>query len=122
MRNRKTNIFFGIDWILILFYFVLIFIGWLNIYSATVTDEPISLVNFSTEYGKQLIWIGFSIPIILLILMFEAKFYEKYASIIYLISLLKIRRLSGTGTELMSLNMNSTPTSQYCSCKLLTQC
>ncbi|WP_372793121.1 rod shape-determining protein RodA [Lutibacter sp.] len=101
MRNRKTNIFFGIDWILILFYFVLIFIGWLNIYSATVTDEPISLVNFSTEYGKQLIWIGFSIPIILLILMFEAKFYEKYASIIYLISLISL-----VGLFILGKNIN----------------
>ncbi len=90
MRIRKTNIFYGIDWILILFYFILIFIGWINIYSATVTDKQISLINFSTEYGKQLIWIGFSFPIILLILMFETKFYENFASIIYLISLISL--------------------------------
>lgn len=88
MRSRKTNIFYGIDWILILFYFILIFLGWLNIYSATITDEAYRLINFSTEYGKQLIWIGLSLPIILLILMFEAKFYEKFASIIYLGALL----------------------------------
>ena len=73
---------------LILFYFILIFLGWLNIYSATITDEAYKLINFSTEYGKQLIWIGLSLPIILLILMFEAKFYERFASIIYLGALL----------------------------------
>ena len=87
MRNRKNNIFFGIDWILILFYVVLIFIGWLNIYSATYTNEQIELLNFTTEYGKQLIWIGCSVPIILVILIFDAKFYEQYASIIYLAAL-----------------------------------
>ena len=87
MRNRKNNIFFGIDWILILFYAVLIFIGWLNIYSATYTNEQIELLNFTTEYGKQLIWIGCSVPIILVILIFDANFYEQYASIIYIAAL-----------------------------------
>jgi rod shape determining protein RodA len=83
VRSRKDNIFHGIDWILVLFYFVFIFLGWINIYAATISETQFDLLNFSTEYGKQLIWIGLSFPIILLILMFEAKFYEKYASIIY---------------------------------------
>lgn len=87
MRNRKDNIFHGMDWILVLFYFVFIFLGWINIYAATISENEFDLLNFTTEYGKQLIWIGFSIPIILLILLFEAKFYEKYAVIIYVIFL-----------------------------------
>ena len=93
MRSRKTNIFYGIDWVLVLFYFILIFFGWINIYSATITEEQFELINFSTEYGKQLIWIGLSLPIILLILLFDAKFYEKYASLIYLISLASLAGL-----------------------------
>jgi len=87
LRSKKKNIFYGIDWVLILLYLILIFLGWVNIYSATITENNINLVNFSTEYGKQLIWIGFSFPIILIILLFDAKFYERFASIIYLISL-----------------------------------
>jgi len=90
LRSKKNNIFYGIDWILILFYVILIFLGWINIYSATIIidENSYNLINFSTEYGKQLIWIGLSFPIILLILIFEAKFYEKYASVIYLVGLL----------------------------------
>ncbi|SDX40600.1 rod shape determining protein RodA [Lutibacter oricola] len=86
MRSKKNNIFLGIDWVLVGFYFVLIFIGWLNIYAATLDEIDYDLINFSTEYGKQLVWIGLSIPLILLILMFDSKFYEKYSSIIYIIS------------------------------------
>ena len=100
MRSRKTNIFFGIDWVLILFYFVLIFFGWINIYSATITEEQFDIINFSTEYGKQLIWIGLSLPIILLILLFDAKFYEKYASLIYLISLISLAGLFVLGKNI----------------------
>ena len=72
---------------------MLVFIGWINIYSATITEEQFDLINFTTEYGKQLIWIGLSFPIILLILLFDAKFYEKYASLIYLISLISLAGL-----------------------------
>lgn len=88
MRSKKKNIFHGIDWVLVLFYFIFILIGWINIYSATITNESYNLINFSTEYGKQLIWIGLSIPLILVILLFETKFYEKYASIIYVVSVI----------------------------------
>lgn len=108
MRSRKDNIFHGIDWVLVLFYFVFIFLGWINIYAATIINGNQSdLLNFSTEYGKQLIWIGFSFPIILLILMFEAKFYEKYASIIYGSSLLLL-----AGLFILGKNINGS-TSWY---------
>lgn len=88
MRSKKNNIFLGIDWVLVLFYFLLIFLGWLNIYSATITDTEASLINLDSEYGKQIIWICLSVPLILFILMFEAKLYEKYASLLYIIGLL----------------------------------
>ena len=101
MRSRKENIFYGIDWVLILLYCMLIFLGWINIYSATVTENQINLINFSTEYGKQLIWIGLSFPIILLILLFEAKFFMKFASIIYLISLASL-----VGLFILGKNIN----------------
>ncbi|PKP14473.1 MAG: rod shape-determining protein RodA [Bacteroidetes bacterium HGW-Bacteroidetes-3] len=100
MRSRKDNIFHGIDWILVLFYFVFIFLGWINIYAATINEIQFDLLNFSTEYGKQLIWIGLSLPIILLILMFEAKFYEKYASIIYVITLILLAGLFVLGKNI----------------------
>lgn len=108
MRNRKDNIFHGIDWILVLFYFIFIFLGWINIYSATIINEnQLELLNFSTEYGKQLIWIGLSFPIILLILLFEARFYEKYAPIIYLFFLVLL-----AGLFLLGKNINGS-TSWY---------
>lgn len=100
MRIRKKNIFYGIDWLLVFLYFILIFLGWINIYSATITENEISLINLSSEYGKQLIWIGLSFPIILLILLFETKFYEKFASIIYLISLASLIGLFILGTNI----------------------
>jgi rod shape determining protein RodA len=85
---------------LVLFYFAFIFIGWINIYSATITEESYGLINLSTEYGKQLIWIGLSIPLILVILLFETKFYEKYASVIYVVSIISLAGLFVLGKNI----------------------
>ena len=93
MRSKKNNIFLGVDWLLVLLYFILIFLGWINIYAATITEEQTSILNLTAEYGKQLLWIGLSIPLILLILMFDAKLYEKYSSVIYVISIISLAGL-----------------------------
>lgn len=100
MRTRGNNIFKGIDWILVLCYLVLIFMGWINIYSATYTDEVLPILNFETEYGKQLIWIGLSFPLILIILMVDSKFYERYSSLIYLTSMLSLLLLFPFGKNI----------------------
>ena len=69
--------------------------GWLNIYSSSlssVTGDG-SIFDLSQFYGKQMLYIGLTIPLILVILFVEGKFYEKYASLIYTISVLSIAGL-----------------------------
>jgi len=85
LRQEQNNIFAGIDWILILLYFLLVAFGWMNIYAASKTEEEVELLSFSTKYGKQLIFICCAIPLIITILFFNSKFYEKYSSIFYII-------------------------------------
>ncbi|MEC4004638.1 rod shape-determining protein RodA [Flavobacterium sp. SUN052] len=93
MRNQSvTN---NIDWISIVFYFALVIMGWLNIYSSslsTVVGES-SIFDFNQIYGKQFLFIIFSIPIIFVVLSVEAKFYEKYSIIIFAVSLLSLMGL-----------------------------
>ena len=90
MRAEKNNIFYGIDWILVILYVVLVGFGWMNIYAATTTDNSSSLLDLSTRYGKQLLWITLCIPLIIIILFFNSKFYEKFATILYLIGILSL--------------------------------
>jgi rod shape determining protein RodA len=60
--------------------------GWLNIYSS-------SLSSMEDTYEKQLVFIILTIPLIFIILSVDGKFYEKYASIIFGISLLSLAGL-----------------------------
>lgn len=78
------------DWLSIFIYILLVFIGWVNIYSASLADTSTSLLDLDQIYGKQLLWIMLSVLLITLVLSIESKFYERFSSVIYIISLLSI--------------------------------
>lgn len=93
MRNQSVTS--NIDWISVVFYIALVIMGWLNIYSSSlssVTGDG-SIFDLSQFYGKQLLYIGLAFPLVLVILFVEGKFYEKYASVIYTVSVLSIAGL-----------------------------
>ncbi len=79
-----------IDWLSILFYALLVAIGWINIYSTTFSEADPSIFNFDALYGKQLLFIGTSIVAIIIILALEANFFERFSSVFYLISMISL--------------------------------
>ncbi|WP_026728494.1 rod shape-determining protein RodA [Flavobacterium denitrificans] len=84
MKNQSVKN--NIDWISVFIYITLVILGWLNIYSS-------SLLSTEGTYQKQLIFIGCTIPLIFVVLFVDGKFYEKYASIIFGVSLLSLAGL-----------------------------
>ena len=85
MFGRKA--YKRIDWLTVLFYLLLVAIGWLNIYSSTFTESSSSIFDFGELYGKQLIFIGLSLISVVAILALEASFYERFSSVLYIISM-----------------------------------
>ena len=57
MIDNDTHKRQSVDWKLIGVYLLLVVIGWLNIYAATHTSDPGSLLDFSGRAGKQFVWI-----------------------------------------------------------------
>jgi rod shape determining protein RodA len=57
--------------------------GWLNIYAAVYNEEHYIITDISQKYGKQLIWIGSSLLIALIILIIDEDFYTAFAYVIY---------------------------------------
>ncbi|NRS88995.1 rod shape determining protein RodA [Flavobacterium sp. 7E] len=74
MKNQSIKK--NLDWTCIIIYISLVAMGWINIYSSSLsaTDDTAQ---------KQLIFILLTIPLIFIILAVDGKFYEKYASIIF---------------------------------------
>ena len=87
---RQTNRNFQFDWITILIFLALVAFGWLNIFSASSTGEVTSYFDLSQPYGKQLLFIILTIVLIVIIFSLEAKFYERFSSIIYIASILSL--------------------------------
>ncbi|HZJ35094.1 MAG TPA: rod shape-determining protein RodA [Gillisia sp.] len=85
------------DWITIFIYLLLVSFGWINIYSASLGDNPSSIFDFSEVYGKQAVWILLSFAMIVVLLSIEARFYMRFSSVIYIISLISILGLFAFG-------------------------
>lgn len=88
IQNRINN--FLLDWPIVLTYLVLVIFGYFNILSASSGVEFSSYFDISKPFGKQLVFIGLSLILIFFILAIEAKFYERFASIIYLVSIISL--------------------------------
>ncbi len=82
--NRRNNILLHVDWLTILIFFVIVFFGWINIYSAVFDETHQSMFDVTQRYGKQLIWIGASVLIIFIIMLIDANIYETFAVVFYL--------------------------------------
>jgi len=101
LRSHKNNILINIDWTLVLFYLFLIGFGLMNIYSAASSENHQEIFDFSTRYGKQIIWICLSFVISIFLLFIESTFYEKYAAYLYVVSMLLL-----TGLFVLGKNIN----------------
>jgi rod shape determining protein RodA len=95
--TNSQGTFFNIDLMSVLIFIALVIIGWLNVLSATLAYDNTFVFEFSEIYIKQLVWIACSVPIILVIFSINAKFYERFASIFYGISLLSLAGLFVAG-------------------------
>jgi rod shape determining protein RodA len=93
MKNQSvTN---NLDWLSISIYIILVIMGWLNIYSSSLSNinGDSSIFDVTQIYGKQFLFILFTIPLIFTIMAIDAKFFEKYSIIIFAVSLLTLAGL-----------------------------
>lgn len=92
MKNQSVRN--HIDWISVFIYITLVVMGWLNIYSSSLslTDDNM-IFDFGQVYGKQLLFVILSVPLTFIILSLDGKFYERFAGIIYLVALLSLAGL-----------------------------
>jgi rod shape determining protein RodA len=98
MKNQSVSN--NIDWISILLYAVLVIMGWMTIYSASLPETETSFFDMSQSYGKQIFFIMLSVVLIFMVLAIDAKVYEKYALIFYGLSILLLAGLFAFGTTI----------------------
>jgi rod shape determining protein RodA len=91
MKNQSVSS--NIDWIIVSIYSTMVIMGWLNIYSSSLPEVETSIFDLSQFYGKQLLTIALTIPLVFVVLSVDSKFYEKFSVVIYFIGLVAIAGL-----------------------------
>ena len=86
---RQDDLYINkIDWVSISIYAVLVIIGWFNIYAAVYDEQAAkSIFDFSINSGKQLVWIGTAILLIIVIMVADYRLFENLAIPLYLVFL-----------------------------------
>jgi rod shape determining protein RodA len=83
-RNKSEIPSSRIDWLTVGIYAACVLMGWLNIFAAVYDPEANqSLFDFSLNAGKQLIWIGSSLVLVIVIMVIDFKFYEAFAYVLW---------------------------------------
>jgi rod shape determining protein RodA len=97
--QRHAGLFTNIDWVMVLLWLMLVFVGWINIYSTGNPQEPGELFDFSQRYGKQLIWIGLAMVIALVLLVLDPRLIPPLSYLIYGVIILSLVGVLILGTE-----------------------
>ena len=85
--SQESNQIGKLDWITVGLYALFVLLGWMSIYSAVYNPEaPLWIFDeafYTSNAGRQLIWIGTSLVLIMLIFALDFRFFESFAVFIY---------------------------------------
>ena len=91
----------GFDVRLICYYLALVVIGWITIYSTChIPDGSTPMFDFGQPYSKQMLWIGTSIVLAIVILLIDSGIIQHYAYFFYLFCLLLMILVIFVGAEI----------------------
>ena len=85
--RKNQSLTGGIDWILLAVVLLLMVMGVATVYSTAYNADHPSLFDFSQKYGKQVIWMGVSLFLGLLVFLIDSYIYRKFAVPIYLFTI-----------------------------------
>lgn len=88
-NSNNISFFGGVDRIAVLLYALLVFVGFMNIFSASY-DADLPFFAFQQEFMKQLMWMGISLVAAVIVLLLDSRLYHMYAYYIYIGALMML--------------------------------
>ncbi|TVR40651.1 MAG: rod shape-determining protein RodA [Bacteroidia bacterium] len=98
--TNKQGIIHNSDKTVILLYLIMVTIGWLSIYAAEFTEGMGHVLNFSTSYGKQFVFILTSLVVAAAVMLIDVRFFTGFANIIYAVAILLLIAVLFAGVEI----------------------
>lgn len=87
MIRQNRSFFFNVDFMTIGIFLCLMIIGWLNIHAAVYTENQ-TMINLTSNSGKQFLFIIAAIVIGTIILLLDYRFFYTFSPIFYGITIL----------------------------------
>lgn len=81
--DKQPSVLRSLDWWTIGIYLALLAFGWLSVCGASYTYGDTDILSLGTRSGMQLVWIGTSVCLGLVLLLLDDRFYDTFAYIIY---------------------------------------
>jgi rod shape determining protein RodA len=86
--DKKPSVLRSIDWWTILIYVALLCFGWMSVCGASYTYGETDILSLDSRSGMQIVWIGTSLILGLVLLLLDNRFYDTFAWVIFGIMLL----------------------------------
>ncbi len=97
--SRRVNILGNTDWLTIFLYLVLVVFGWMNIYSVNYVESRGFELSLGNKYTMQLLWIGVSISLAIMIFLIDSRFFSFIAYPGYIFAILLLLLVLVVGQE-----------------------
>lgn len=98
---QRSTLSKSIDWAAFTSFVALVVVGWMMLYAAVYDPyHPQQLLSFSTEIGKQTIWIGISALAFVVIYSIDYTQWNRISIVLYGISMLLLLAVLVAGKEI----------------------
>ncbi|MBO7128626.1 MAG: rod shape-determining protein RodA [Prevotella sp.] len=81
--DKQPSVLRSIDWLTIILYLALLGLGWMSVCGASYTYGETDILSLDSRSGMQIVWIGTSIVLGLIILLLDDRFYDTFAYVIF---------------------------------------
>ncbi|MEE3445877.1 MAG: rod shape-determining protein RodA [Prevotella sp.] len=81
--DKKPSVLRSIDWWTILIYVALLCFGWMSVCGASYTYGETDILSLDSRSGMQIVWIGTSLILGLVLLLLDNRFYDTFAWVIF---------------------------------------
>lgn len=88
MNERSFQRSLNLDTLTLGIYSLLVLLGWLTVYSVSSSGGDLGAFDLGTAHGKQLIWIGVSLVVGIVILAIDFRIFSTLAYVFYGASIL----------------------------------
>ena len=86
--RKDESIVAHVDWPLFIVFILLMLMGIATVYSTAYNPEHPFLFDFSQKYGKQLMWLGISLFLGLMVFLIDSDIYRKFCVPIFVSTLI----------------------------------